>query len=66
MILNFSCPFPHSLEFCSEGSIWVFVEVTHFAFLKNLFALIMILLSTGLMGPLFLSQFDVHAQFWFT
>jgi hypothetical protein len=34
--------------------------------LKNLFALIMILLSTGLMGPLFLSQFDVHAQFWFT
>jgi hypothetical protein len=26
----------------------------------------MILLSIGLVGPLVLSQFDVHAQFWFT
>jgi hypothetical protein len=26
----------------------------------------MILLSISLVDPLFLSQFDVHAQFWFT
>jgi hypothetical protein len=25
----------------------------------------MILLSISLLDPLFLSQFDVHAQFWF-
>jgi hypothetical protein len=31
-----------------------------FAFLKNPFVLIMILLSIGLVDPLFLSQFDVH------
>jgi hypothetical protein len=35
-------------------------------FLKNPFVLVMILLSIGLVGPLFLSQFDVHAQIWFT
>jgi hypothetical protein len=66
MILNFSYPFPHSLEFCSQGSLRVFVGVAHFAFLKNPFVLVMILLSIGLVGPLFLSQFDVDAQIWFT
>jgi hypothetical protein len=33
-----------------------------FAFLKNPFVLNMILLSIGLVGLLFLSEFDVHAQ----
>jgi hypothetical protein len=35
----------------------------HFALLKNSFILNMMLLSINLVDPLFLSQFDAHAQF---
>jgi hypothetical protein len=35
----------------------------HFALLKNSFVLNMMLLSINLVDPLFLSQFDAHAQF---
>jgi hypothetical protein len=58
--------FPIFLNFVHRAQLGFLLGLHNFAFLKNPFVLVMILLSIGLVGPLFLSQFDVHAQFWFT
>jgi hypothetical protein len=63
MILYFSYRFALSLEFCLWGSIRVFIGVATFCPFENPFVLNMTLLNISLVDPLFLSQFDAHAQF---
>jgi hypothetical protein len=62
MILIFHTFFPIPLNFVHRAQLGFLLGLQHFFLFENPFVLIMLLLSMGLVGPLFLSQFDVHAQ----
>jgi hypothetical protein len=51
------------LNFVYRAQLGFLLVVAHFALFENPFVLNMILLSISLVDPLFLSQFDAHAQF---
>jgi hypothetical protein len=51
------------LNFVYRAQLGFLLGVAHFALFENPFVLNMILISISLVDPLFLSQFDAHAQF---
>jgi hypothetical protein len=50
-------------NFAYRAQLGLLLGFQHFALWKNSFVLNMMLLSINLVDPLFLSQFDAHAQF---
>jgi hypothetical protein len=63
MILFFHTLLPFLFNFAYRAQLGLLLGFQHFALLKNSFVLNMMLLSINLVDPLFLSQFDAHAQF---
>jgi hypothetical protein len=54
---------PLFFNFSYRDQLGLVLGFQHFVILKNSFVLNMMLLSINLVDPLFLSQFDAHAQF---
>jgi hypothetical protein len=63
MILYFHTLLPFLFNFSYRAQLGLLLGFQHFALLKNSFVLNMMLLSIKLVDPLFLNQFDAHAQF---